>query len=53
MVRQPENLLIAANGHLKLCDFGSAKICNDQQELIDGTDKEDGSGELRTKHGLY
>lgn len=23
---QPENLLIAADGHLKLCDFGSAKM---------------------------
>lgn len=23
---QPENLLISADGHLKICDFGSAKM---------------------------
>mmetsp|Transcript_29627 Transcript_29627/g.64665 ORF Transcript_29627/g.64665 Transcript_29627/m.64665 type:complete len:494 (-) Transcript_29627:208-1689(-) len=44
---KPENLLIAANGHLKLCDFGSAKIVNDQKELVDGIDKEDGSGKRK------
>eukprot|EP00242_Pyramimonas_sp_CCMP2087_P010200 CAMPEP_0198211346 /NCGR_PEP_ID=MMETSP1445-20131203/23331_1 /TAXON_ID=36898 /ORGANISM="Pyramimonas sp., Strain CCMP2087" /LENGTH=367 /DNA_ID=CAMNT_0043885587 /DNA_START=341 /DNA_END=1444 /DNA_ORIENTATION=- len=39
---KPENMLIASDGHLKLCDFGSAKIVGSARELIEGIDKEDG-----------
>lgn len=35
-------MLIASDGHLKLCDFGSAKIVGSARELIEGIDKEDG-----------
>jgi serine/threonine protein kinase len=31
---KPENLLIADDGHLKLCDFGSAKIVDDPAHMV-------------------
>ena len=43
---QPENLLVGDDGHLKLCDFGSAKVMEDQKSMVEGADKADGSGTI-------
>jgi len=34
---KPENILIDRHGHLKLCDFGFAKIVQDKTWTICGT----------------
>ena len=49
MAEQPENLLVADDGHLKLCDFGSAKMMQTQDHMINGVDKDDASGALRPR----
>mmetsp|Transcript_4424 Transcript_4424/g.5961 ORF Transcript_4424/g.5961 Transcript_4424/m.5961 type:complete len:393 (+) Transcript_4424:260-1438(+) len=45
---KPENLLVSDSGHMKLCDFGSAKMVDSLQALDDGAnDLKDGSTEKR------